>query len=91
MLKVGGKIVNREWITLSKTSGRLSTMGVFAYTLTAGSSVQVALLPKVIPLFAQYFSPQKIAFSPLSEHYFYPVSTAPTIRTTKGKIKKGNK
>jgi|GEM_PF-1486331 len=91
MLKISGKLVNREWITLRKTSGRLSTIRALVYTLITWSSVQVALLPKVIPLFAQHFSPLKIASSPLSEHYFYPVSTAPTIRTTKGKLKKGNK
>lgn len=90
MPNVGGKLVNTIWTTLRTTSERLSTTSSFVYVPAVDIRAQVPLLPKVIPLFAQYFSPLKIALSPLSEHYFYPVSTAPTIRTTKGKLKKGN-
>jgi hypothetical protein len=91
MHKISGKLVNIGRITLRKTSERLSTTSSFIHTSAIQPGAQVALLPKVIPLFAQHFSPLKITPSPLSEHYLYPVSTAPTIRTTKGKLKKGNK
>lgn len=84
MPNTSGKLVNSIWISPGKTSERLSTTSSFVHNPAAILRVQVGLLPKVVPLFAQHFSPLKIAVSPLFEHYFYPVSTAPTIRTIKG-------
>jgi hypothetical protein len=53
------------------------------------ASVQLPVLHKVFPILPQYISPTKIAFSPLIEHYLYPVSTAPINTATKNKLKKG--
>lgn len=40
------------------------------------------VIPIITPTFPLHLSPPKIAISPLIEHYFYPVSTAPIIRAT---------
>jgi hypothetical protein len=44
---------------------------------------QVSVSHKIIPHFTRYLYPYTFTPLPLTEHYLYPVSTAPIIRTTK--------
>lgn len=87
MLKISGKPVKSSRTTPGITSARLSTLLASMQAQNDQTSVQPGFIPQLIPNSAQHFSPLKIAHLPLIEHYLYPVSTGPTIRTTKGKIK----
>lgn len=76
--------------TTGRESGGLpSTINMRSSQNPHADRVQVDSIHQLIPYFAQLFSPAKLAILPLFEHYFYPVSTAPTITTTKEKEKKG--
>lgn len=66
-----------------KSSVRLSTKRVQTFTTATESGVNAQLITTFIPSFPLHISPLKIASLPLVEHYFYPVSTAPIINTTK--------
>lgn len=59
------------------------------YTLQP-DRVQPSFFTNFIPTFPLLFSPLKIAASPLIEHYFYPVSTAPIINRSQINSKKGS-
>ena len=83
MPKPCGKAVQTQRITLGKTIGQLPTDIPTATTAHILARVKALVSPKVIRTFPQTYSPLKIAVSPLIEHYFYPVSTGPTISTTK--------
>jgi hypothetical protein len=72
-----GKPVKSSRKTQGKKSVLLSTLIGRRLPRHEGSSAQPALIPDFTPIFAQYFSPLKIASLPLVEHYFYPVSTGP--------------
>lgn len=87
MLKYSGKPVKSSRTTPGITSVRLSTLLASMRVRSDQLGVQPGFVPQLIPNSAQHFSPLKIAHLPLIEHYLYPVSTGPTIRTTKGKIK----
>ena len=87
MPKYSGKLVNTARIQRSKNGVRSSTVNRQYIDQSAYLGAQPAIVPYFRSLFTQYFSPLKIAVSPLIEHYFYPVSTAPTISTIKGKFK----
>ena len=78
-----GKGVQRTRIKLRKTIGQLSTVLPTPTLSYIRAGVQVPVSPKVIRTFPQSYSPLKIAFLPLVEHYFYPVSTGPTNTDTK--------
>jgi hypothetical protein len=82
-----GKLVQMNGIAQRKNSAQLSTwlMDTIQPTRHYGAKARLILL--FIPFFPQLFSPARIASLPLFEHYFYPVSTAPTIKTTKEKLK----
>jgi hypothetical protein len=86
-----GKLVKSGGITNGKKSVRSSTFVKALEALGVWNSVQPSFIPYFAPFFTQYLSPLKIASSPPIEHYFYPVSTGPTNRTIKRKLKKGNK
>jgi hypothetical protein len=86
-----GKPVNSTWIAIGKTRGGTSTLMQLVRTFIRLGRVKPAVFPEFTPNFTQLFSPAKVAFSPLIEHYFYPVSTGPINNPIKGKIKKGNK
>ncbi len=76
-------------ITQRQSSALVSTITAQLAANAHTGSVQTDSIHQLIPYFAQLFSPAKFAISPLFEHYFYPVSTGPTITTTKEKEKKG--
>jgi hypothetical protein len=86
-----GKPVGSARTTQGKTRVLLSTIRRTARTLQQQVRVKPVEFPYFTPNFTQHFSPLKIAFSPLVEHYFYPVSTGPINNSIKGKLKKGNK
>ena len=89
MLKPWGKAVKNLRIDTCKTSAWLSTNVTTRLIGSTDVRAQLSVLHKVFPILPQYISPAKIAFSPLTEHYFYPVSTVPINTATKGKLKKG--
>lgn len=84
-----GKSVKKLRTKTGISSARLSPNKTLQLAKYIATSVQLPVLHKVFPILPQYISPAKIAFSPLIEHYFYPVSTAPINTATKGKLKKG--
>ncbi len=69
----------------SETSGTLSTFLLRELSFADTSSAKPIVFRQFIPCFTQPFSPLKIALPPLSEHYFYPVSTGSTNTTNKEK------
>lgn len=73
--------MNQRTSRVQSSTGRWGNK-LFSHNLRA----QPAFLPTVVRTFPLKISPAKIALSPLVEHYLYPVSTAPTITTTKLKI-----
>lgn len=83
MLKTSGKRVHTVGIRQRKNSVHLSTDIVQSLLVQHASSAKTRFILHFIPFFPQQLSPLKIAISPLFEHYFYPVSTALTISTTK--------
>jgi hypothetical protein len=84
-----GKAVKNLRTHTGISSVRLSTDTAKQFVNFATVRVQLPVLHKVFPILPQYISPAKVALSPLIEHYFYPVSTAPINTATKGKLKKG--
>jgi hypothetical protein len=85
MPRYSGKPVKSSRTTQGTNSARSSTYAAALRHRCSELGVQLGFVPQLIPNFAQYFSPLKMANLPLIEHYLYPVSTAPTIRTIKGK------
>jgi hypothetical protein len=83
MPKTCGKTVQTTRIKLGKTTGQLSTVLPTPRSTHIHTRVKALVSPRVIRTFPQTYSLVKIAFSPLIEHYFYPVSTGPTITNTK--------
>lgn len=83
MPKPCGKAVHDTRIKSGKTLGQLSTDIPTATMIHIRDRVKALVSPKVIRTFPHSYSPLKIVISPLIEHYFYPVSTGPTISTTK--------
>ena len=78
MRKFSGKTVGTAGTDGSKNSVHSSPIRHHYQPKNTVYSAQPAQVPYFRSLFAQYFSPLKVVASPLSEHYFYPVSTAPT-------------
>ncbi len=89
MHKSWGKAVQNLRTRTGISSVRPSTYIAKQFVDFATMRAQLPVLHKVFPILPQYISPAKVAFSPLVEHYFYPVSTAPINTATKGKLKKG--
>ena len=87
MPNISGKLVQIDGIAQRKNSAQLSTWLMDNIQPAGRHGVKTRLILSFIPFFPQPFSPAKIAPSPLFEHYFYPVSTAPTIKTTKENLK----
>ena len=87
MPKISGKLVHLPGIVQRKNSAQLSTRFMDSARPTHDHSAKARLILPFIPFFPQLFSPTKPAPSPLFEHYFYSVSTTPTIRTTKENLK----
>lgn len=87
MRKFWGKAVNNMSKLTRKTRGRMSTDGLPTRTTAVLNRVKVGFVPRFFQLYTQPLSTHKSPPLPLVEHYFYPVSTAPTTITTKGKFK----
>lgn len=87
MLKLGGKDVHYLRLVIGITRGRLSPLSYRLDTITTQFSGQAGFIHYLSHQFILLFSPPKYCFSPLVEHYFYPVSTAPTINPTKRNLK----
>lgn len=81
-----GKIV-QFLRTDSRTSGaRVSPGYVDGQPQSTMSGAKVSFVHLLFPLFPLHISTLNFAKLPLSEHIFYPVSTAPTISNHQRKI-----
>jgi len=87
MADICGKIVQflRKAQRISRV--RVSPDDVNQYQAAHQPSVKPSFIHALFQLFPQHISTHQFAHLPLVEHNFYPVSTAPTINTTKGKFK----
>lgn len=65
----------------------LSTKAVETKQYEVEVRVKPSFITKFLPIFPLHLSPPKIAFPPLIEHTFYPVSTAPINNCNQMKIK----
>jgi hypothetical protein len=68
--------------TVGTNWGGLSTKCMQRYEAASTSCAQWPVIPLVVPWFHPQLFTQIIAFSPLIEQKFYPLSTEPIIRTT---------
>jgi hypothetical protein len=82
MSKTCAQSVDSLRISGGKNRVHLSTVRYSERYHTALMGVKAWVYRTVIPFIPQRFPQVKIAIPPLSEHYFYPVSTAPTINST---------
>lgn len=80
MLSACGQSVGSLRITVGRTRVRMSPVCAYDAVARKLARVQLHVLRKLSVSFTPYISPPKIAVSPLIEHYFYPVSTAPIIK-----------
>lgn len=87
MPKYYGKLVDSLLTKTSKSWVRLSTHMNTGYVRAVNIVVKARLFPTTIPRFYAHISPAYSVYSPLAEHIFYPVSTAPITTVTKEKIK----
>lgn len=83
MLRVCGKLVERTRVILRKNSVLFSTYSRQLATRYYKQRAQPVVFTNTFPTFPLQLSPLKIAVSPLSEYYLYPVSTAPINNSTK--------
>ncbi len=83
MLSRSGKRVDYLRIATGTSSGRLSPCRPLLHAIIHKQRVQLPFTHKLSDLFTPNLSPYKIALSPLTEHTFYPVSTAPINNPTK--------
>lgn len=65
----------------------LSTVGVEALYRVLEASAKARVITMFLPIFPLQLSPAKSASSPLYEHTFYPVSTAPINNCNQMKFK----
>lgn len=82
-----GKSVHFLRMIQGIASVRLSTTGHTIVMLHIGSSAQLGFTPTLSTLLHSAFPLLKSHSPPLSEHYLYPVSTAPTISPSQKKFK----
>ncbi len=87
MPNICGKIVNSLGKHSRKTSEFLSTVVHILSTAAATNRVKPPLLHTFFPGFTHAPSTPIYSYLPLTEHYFYPVSTAPITTIIKEKIK----
>jgi hypothetical protein len=83
MLKYSGKTVNSLRLLHGISSAQLSPVRLLPSFIHLLQRVQVRLTHNLSDLYTPRLSPAKIALSPLTEHYLYPVSTAPINNPTK--------
>ncbi len=89
MLEICGKAVSNLRKHGGKSTEQLSPVLPHDTLTSLAARVQLAFLHTVIQYFPRQLSTILIRILPLIEHYFYPLSTAPTIIITKEKLKKG--
>lgn len=83
MLKYSGKTVNSLRVIAGTSSVQSSPVVRIASWMHQLQRVQVRITHNLSDLFTPKLSPPKFALLPLTEHYFYPVSTAPINNPTK--------
>ena len=83
MPKYSGKAVNSLRVIAGKSRVQLSPVDHITSFIHHLRRVQVQVIHDLSDLSTPSLSPLKIATSPLIEHYFYPVSTAPINNPTK--------
>jgi hypothetical protein len=82
-----GKAVYYLRVTAGTSSGRLSPIVGNLTTLIHALGVQLPFIHDLSDRSTPTLSPAIFRFSPLIEHYLYPVSTAPINNPTKRKLK----
>jgi hypothetical protein len=87
MLNSSGKAVDCLRVMLGTTGGCLSTTVDYLASVTHKLRVQLPFIHDLSDRSTPKLSPPYFAFSPLIEHYLYPVSTAPINNPTKRKFK----
>ncbi len=90
MLRLCGKHVRRLGKVRGESTEQLSTESPINRSDDSRIRAQVADLHTFTQHHPHHMSTILIRNLPLGEHYFYPLSTAPTITSTKGKLKKGS-
>lgn len=83
MRSMYGKTVDEQWSKLGIRQGKVSTVKLLLGSWLNINSVQTTLTPNFIPQFIRRVYTGSFTISHLTEHYLYPVSTVPTINTTK--------
>lgn len=87
MLNSSGKAVDCLRVIPRTTGGRLSPIVDYLVTITHKLGGQPPFIHDLSDRSTPKLSPPYFAFSPLIEHYLYPVSTAPINNPTKRKFK----
>lgn len=87
MLNTCGQYVGTWRMKLRKDSAKLSTDDAQTLHDIAMHSAEPFVSPTLSECFTRLISPAKTILPPLIEHYFYPVSTAPTNNYNQKKIK----
>ena len=82
-----GKPVYSQRMKLRTTRAQLSPNPIQISMQATLDSVQLRLTHYLSLIYTPGLSPAKIAVSPLTEHYLYPVSTGPINRPTQMKFK----
>jgi hypothetical protein len=81
-----GKQAYKLGLIARKSCGAVSTAVRVRHVPADLRGVKASFIPTSFQSFTPRTSPTLKAFLPLIEHYFYPVSTPPTIRTTRLKF-----
>lgn len=87
MLNSSGKAVYYLRVMPGITSGRLSPIVDYLTMMTHKLGVQLLFIHDLSDRSTPTLSPAIFPVSPLTEHYLYPVSTAPINNPTKRKFK----
>ncbi len=77
MPRACGKYANNLRVDIRERVGQPSTHSRVGLATIREAGVKLKESHRLYTLLSTYFSPRKNSFLPLSEHYFYPVSTAP--------------
>ena len=83
MLKYSGKAVHSLRVLPGKSRVQLSPVAYITSFVHQLQRVQVQVIHDLSDLSTPRLSPLIFALSPLTEHYLYPVSTAPINNPTK--------
>lgn len=83
MPKACGKLAEKLCLVSGKNCDRLSIVPTLSDIVPSLTGVKLRLLPRIFRHFTSSYSLSKSPISYLFEHYLYPVSTVPTIITTR--------